>query len=250
MSGFFLDPQDGQIGVWGDEGDVEFEIGTLVDYIEQIAAALNGGGTAFGYRPALHASGTPGSEGAGAQQCVPATRRFHHRKVESWRRRGRFYLQRWPSKRAMGVLRDKIRAATDRRQVGRPLAAVVADLNPVLRGWSAYFRWGNSAGKFSTIDSYVHERLAIFDNRKRAIPGRSQATAPVPDPTERHFFPSHEPLCEKEGDNGDHDADPCAHQKAEIFLHEPHKCPCNQNRPTDIESDEDNMGVVVHGNSD
>jgi group II intron reverse transcriptase/maturase len=98
---------------------------------------------------------------------------FHHRKVESWRRRGRFHLQRWPSKRAIGVLRDKIRAATDRRQVGRPLTAVVADLNPVLRGWSAYFRWGNSAGKFSTIDSYVHERLAIFDNRKRNIPGRS-----------------------------------------------------------------------------
>ncbi|WP_327241105.1 group II intron reverse transcriptase/maturase [Streptomyces sp. NBC_01320] len=97
---------------------------------------------------------------------------FHHRKVESWRRRGRFYLQRWPSQRAMGVLRDKIRAATDRRHVGRSLSAVVADLNPVLRGWAAYFRNGNSAGKFSTIDSYVHERLAIFDNRKRGIPGR------------------------------------------------------------------------------
>ncbi len=97
---------------------------------------------------------------------------FHHRKVESWRRRGRFYLQRWPSGRAMRVLREKIRAATDRRNVGRPLAAVVADLNPILRGWSAYFRYGNSAGKFSTIDSYVHERLAIFNNRKHGTSGR------------------------------------------------------------------------------
>ncbi|MFB6783217.1 group II intron reverse transcriptase/maturase [Streptomyces sp. NPDC056352] len=97
---------------------------------------------------------------------------FHHQKVESWRHRGRFHLQRWPSRRAMGVLRDKIRAATGRRHVGRSLSAVVADLNPVLRGWAAYFRNGNSAGKFSTIDSYVHERLAIFDNRKRGIPGR------------------------------------------------------------------------------
>lgn len=42
-----------------------------------------------------------------------------------------------------------------------------ADLNPVPQGWAAYF-----AGKFSTIDSHVHERLAIFDNRKRNIPGR------------------------------------------------------------------------------
>jgi hypothetical protein len=86
--------------------------------------------------------------------------------------RGRVHLQRWPSQRAMRVLRDKIRAATDRRQVGRPLSAVVADLNPVLRGWAAYFRNGNSARKFTTLDSYVHERLAIFDNRKRGIPGR------------------------------------------------------------------------------
>jgi RNA-directed DNA polymerase len=66
---------------------------------------------------------------------------FHHRKVESWRRRGRFHLQRRPSRRAMGVLRDKIRAATGRRQVGRPLTAVIADLNPFLRGWSAHVRW-------------------------------------------------------------------------------------------------------------
>ena len=103
---------------------------------------------------------------------------FHHRKVESWRRRGRFHLQRWPSQRAMRVLCDKIRAATDRRQVGRPLSAVVADLNPVLRGWAAYFRNGNSARKFTTLDSYVHERLAIFDNRKRSIPGRTVGQAP------------------------------------------------------------------------
>jgi RNA-directed DNA polymerase len=92
--------------------------------------------------------------------------------IRDCRYRGRFHLQRWPSQRAMTVLRDKIRAATDRRQVGRPLPAVVADLNPILQGWAAYFRNGNSARKFTTLDSYVHERLAIFDNRKRGIPGR------------------------------------------------------------------------------
>ena len=70
------------------------------------------------------------------------------------------------------VLRDKIRAATDRGHVGDRYRSWSPDLNPVLRGWAAYFRNGNSAGKFSTIDSYVHERLAIFDNRKRGIPGR------------------------------------------------------------------------------
>jgi group II intron reverse transcriptase/maturase len=101
---------------------------------------------------------------------------FHHRKVESWRRRGRFYLQRWPSARAMRVLRDKIRAATASSKTERPVSAVVADLNPVLRGWAAYFRNGNSARKFNAIDGYVHERLATFASRKHSLPGRNWTT--------------------------------------------------------------------------
>jgi len=97
---------------------------------------------------------------------------FHHHKVESWRWRGRYYLHRWPSARAMAVIRSKIREATARRYVGRPVHRVVSDLNPILRGWSGYFRHGNSARKFSTLDSYLHERLAIFDSAKRGRPGR------------------------------------------------------------------------------
>jgi hypothetical protein len=101
---------------------------------------------------------------------------FHHRKVESWKWRGRFYLQRWPSARALGVLRDKIRAATSRSRTERPVTAVVAELNPVLRGWAGYFRNGNSGRKFSTVDQYVHERLAIFASRKHGLAGRNWAT--------------------------------------------------------------------------
>ncbi|MFH9351229.1 group II intron reverse transcriptase/maturase [Kitasatospora sp. NPDC017646] len=101
---------------------------------------------------------------------------FHHRKVESWKRRGRFYLQRWPSARALGVLRDKIRAATSSSRTERPVAAVVADINPVLRGWAAYFRNGNSGRKFNAVDGYVHERLAIFASRKHGLAGRNWTT--------------------------------------------------------------------------
>jgi hypothetical protein len=101
---------------------------------------------------------------------------FHHRKVESWKWRGRFYLQRWPSARAMGVLQDKIRAATSRSKTERPVAAVVVDLNPVLRGWAAYFRNGNSGRKFNAVDQYVHERLAIFASRKHGLRGRNWTT--------------------------------------------------------------------------
>jgi group II intron reverse transcriptase/maturase len=101
---------------------------------------------------------------------------FHHRKVESWKWRGKFYLQRWPSARALGVLRDKIRAATSRSRTERPVAAVVADLNPVLRGWTGYFRNGHSSRKFNAVDRYVHERLAIFASRKHGRTGRNWAT--------------------------------------------------------------------------
>ncbi len=98
---------------------------------------------------------------------------FHLRKVESWRVRGRYYLQRWPSDRAMAQVRAKIREATDRRFVGYPVDWVVIRLNRVLRGWGGYFRHGNSARKFAQVDSYVHERLAIFASVKHGLHGRN-----------------------------------------------------------------------------
>jgi RNA-directed DNA polymerase len=94
---------------------------------------------------------------------------FHHHKVESWRWRRRYYLQRWPATRAMNAIRAKIREATDRRYVGHSLAWIVGNLNRILRGWGAYFRYGNSARKFADIDSYVHERLAIFASIKHGL---------------------------------------------------------------------------------
>jgi RNA-directed DNA polymerase len=76
----------------------------------------------------------------------------------------------------MRVLRGKIRAATVPSKTERPVAAVVADLNLVLRGWGAYFRNGNSARKFNAIDGYVHERLAILASRKHGLRGRNWTT--------------------------------------------------------------------------
>ena len=87
---------------------------------------------------------------------------FHHRMRESWKRRGRWYLRKWPSPRAMASIRGKIGERTDRRPARLPLETVVENLNPVLRGLGAYFRYGNSAGKFDAIDTYVNQRLAIL----------------------------------------------------------------------------------------
>jgi group II intron reverse transcriptase/maturase len=96
---------------------------------------------------------------------------FHHRMVESWKRPGRWWLNKWPSPRAMASIRAKVRERTAPSRVGLTLEYVVEDLNPVLRGWGAYFRQGNSSAKFGAIDSYVHERLARLASRKHGLHG-------------------------------------------------------------------------------
>jgi RNA-directed DNA polymerase len=101
---------------------------------------------------------------------------FHLRKVESWKWRGKWYLQRWPSARAMNSIRAKNRALTSRRHTGTAVSTVVERLNPVLRGWGNYFRDGNSARKFAQIDSYAHERLAILAAAKHKRSGRRWAS--------------------------------------------------------------------------
>jgi len=100
---------------------------------------------------------------------------FHLHKVQSWKYKGRYYLQRWPSKKTMASIRGKIKAATDRANVGKSLATVVRELNPIISGWGNQYRYGNSSRKFAIIDSYVHERLAILMSRKHGLQGRNWA---------------------------------------------------------------------------
>src|SRR6201998_4636617 len=59
----------------------------------------------------------------------------------------------------MNRLREKIRDRTGRNRAGADIRDVIADLNPVLRGWGNYFRNGNASIKFVQIDHYVVGRL-------------------------------------------------------------------------------------------
>jgi RNA-directed DNA polymerase len=74
-------------------------------------------------------------------------------------RRRVYYLQRWPSQRAMRRMRTRVRALTPRRRCHEDLRRIIADVNPVLRGWGQYFRTGNAATKFVQMDAYVERRL-------------------------------------------------------------------------------------------
>jgi group II intron reverse transcriptase/maturase len=98
---------------------------------------------------------------------------FHHRMRESWKQPGRWYLHKWPSRRAMASIKAKIRDRTDRRFARLPLEYAVENVNHVVRGWGNYFRYGNSADKFGEIDGYVRERLAILASAKHGLQGRN-----------------------------------------------------------------------------
>jgi group II intron reverse transcriptase/maturase len=71
----------------------------------------------------------------------------------------KYFLHRQPSPRAMKRIRQKVREKTPRGRCHADIREVIADLNPILRGWGAYFGTGNAARSFNQIDSYVYERL-------------------------------------------------------------------------------------------
>ena len=75
------------------------------------------------------------------------------------KRRRLYFLQRWPSARAMKRIRQRVKELTPRSRCHADLRDVIAQLNPVLRGWGGYFRTGNADAKFNQLDSYVYRRL-------------------------------------------------------------------------------------------
>lgn len=98
---------------------------------------------------------------------------FHQRKRRSWKHRQYFYLQQWPGAKAMEAIREKIRAITGlRKHFQWSLREMIEKLNPILRGWGNYFAAGNSAQKFSAINSYVQERLCLYMSKKHKKSGR------------------------------------------------------------------------------
>lgn len=64
----------------------------------------------------------------------------------------------YPSKKALLSIMAKVRALTNKaRQQG--LADLLGRLNPVLRGWCAYFHRGASKATFGYLDSFAWHRV-------------------------------------------------------------------------------------------
>ncbi|MCA1705254.1 MAG: hypothetical protein LC808_19155 [Actinobacteria bacterium] len=97
---------------------------------------------------------------------------FHHRMIPSRRHPSRRYPACWPSTRAMGRARSRIRELTGRNRCHIPTHLVVADVNHFLRGWQGYFRFGNSTRWFAKLDWYVVERMALLISKRHGRRGR------------------------------------------------------------------------------
>ncbi len=78
-----------------------------------------------------------------------------------WKKYGkrRHYLQRWPSTKSMKRIRTRVKELTLKSRSHEDPRAIIARLNPVLRGWGQYFRTGNATQKFCEVDKYVVWRL-------------------------------------------------------------------------------------------
>jgi len=98
---------------------------------------------------------------------------FHHRRVESFTRKGRYFCARWPSDRSVRRAKERIRAVTDKRWTPLRVESIVENLNQYLIGWRGYFAKGNSTTVFHDLDEFVAERIARFISNKHGHHGRN-----------------------------------------------------------------------------
>jgi hypothetical protein len=78
---------------------------------------------------------------------------------------------RWPRKKAVASLKEKIVQRIGRRY-SLSLKEVIDEINPVLRGWRNYFKRSNGEPAFRDLDRFVLNRLRIFVKRKFNDEGR------------------------------------------------------------------------------
>ena len=67
----------------------------------------------------------------------------------------------------MQRIRQRVKELTPSGRCHADIRDVIADLNPVLRGWGNYFRTGNAAKRFNQLDGYVWRRLLALRVKRK-----------------------------------------------------------------------------------
>lgn len=70
-----------------------------------------------------------------------------------------------PKPRAIEKFKDKIRRLTRRNQP-KTMLQIVGELNPVIRGWRNYFKYGMSKKIFWELDCWIEDRLRAYKVRR------------------------------------------------------------------------------------
>ena len=73
-------------------------------------------------------------------------------------RTGKPRLQVTPKQKKRVALFAKLKEVF-RRNVSQPVEGVIAEINPILRGWANYFRIGNSSRCFSMVKRWVEQKI-------------------------------------------------------------------------------------------
>ena len=88
-------------------------------------------------------------------------------RIQRRRKRGtqRYHVYTWPSRKSLDSIKAKIRTLT---HMGRnlPFAVLLHRLNPVIRGWTGYFRHGVSKATFSYLRAFIWRRVVRWLQRK------------------------------------------------------------------------------------
>ena len=77
----------------------------------------------------------------------------------------------YPSKKSLRTVQEKVKKITSKQTLNGTLADVISQLNPVLRGWTNYFRFDHSKKTFSYLRAYTWNRVYRWMRKKhRGLP--------------------------------------------------------------------------------
>ena len=85
---------------------------------------------------------------------------------------GKHYVYVYPSKKALAAVMAKVKTIC-RRSINLTLEVLLHHLNRMLRGWTAYFKYGCSNATFCYLRSYLWKEVVRWQDRKhRHVPWR------------------------------------------------------------------------------
>jgi len=77
--------------------------------------------------------------------------------------------RRWVRKKSLRAIRDKLRSRTGRTR-GESLRSMIAEINPILKGWFGYFKHAHPL-EFKRLDGFIRRRLRALLRKQEKRPG-------------------------------------------------------------------------------